>query len=154
FRPALGLLAAGAQDGEIRLWRAQVNVAGPYRAAPPTPFLDEPGYDGKHPLRVARSEGQGNDAHTPRAASKTIAHDQSVGFAELVAGTPWLVTTTGRVVHRYDWNAGSELEPRIELDATPATVALVNKQTLFARVNAYENSGNLEYLETYSLATG
>ena len=154
FRPAIGLLAAGAQDGEIRIWRTRTNAVEPYRAAPLVVLPgNEPGYDGSHLLRVAGREVQVIDRRTRSPASIAFVHDQDVAFAELVACTPWLVTTTGRRLHRYDWRAGRELEP-IDLEATPDAVTMVNGEALVVRLNGYESGANVEYLESYAIESG
>lgn len=111
------LLATGAQDGSLRVWRL-----------PPSPLLghlaptqrETPLYfDGHHLVAVEGRSVEVFDATDGKPRSPRMVLPQPAGFAALSPDGRTLVASSGHQLHVFEWRSGDLRYPPIQLGGSP-----------------------------------
>ncbi|GAB3515357.1 WD40 repeat domain-containing serine/threonine protein kinase [Pseudoxanthomonas daejeonensis] len=124
FDPARQLLATGAQDGSLRLWRLPAAPLRPHLG--PTQREATLHFDGRHLVAVDGHDTWIFDAQSGQALSPRMRLPQPVGFAALAADGRTLVASSGRELHVFDWRNGALRYPPIMLGGSPMDLWLAS----------------------------
>lgn len=149
-----GLFAAGAADGELRVWRHRPSTPLPARA-PLREMRDaQRQFDGRHVLHVegrhAQLKGLGA---TPDGA--LLDFPQAVGFAQALPGADFVLASAGRELHLRHGLDGTPRYPPLLLPATPsALLASPDGRRVIAAWQAHDGKASTLALRSIDAASG
>ena len=148
------LLATGAQDGSLRLWRLPPSpVPGPLA---PTQRETPLYFDGQHLAAVEGREVWVFDALDGQPRSPRMTLPQPVGFAALSPDGHILVASSSHALHVFEWRSGKLKYPPIPLGGSPMDLWLTaDGRSVVARwAHPSRMPVNQQRLQTYDLETG
>jgi hypothetical protein len=122
FAPSANLVAAAADDGELRLWRYREPQPLAAHSAPLAMPDSQRRIDGRYVLDVRGADLQRRRLDDGAPAGASIRLPQAAGFAQLVPDTDWIVASAGRHLHVLHGGDGSQRYAPIELPASPSAL--------------------------------
>jgi hypothetical protein len=122
FAPAANLIAAAADDGELRLWRYRDRQPLAARGALLAMPDSRRSIDGRYVLDVRGADLQRLRLADGAPAGVPIRLPQAAGFAQLVPDSDWIVATAGNRIHVRHGGNGRERYGPIELPASPSAL--------------------------------
>lgn len=147
------LFAAGASDGEVRIWRHRSPVPLPARA-PLREMRDaQRRFDGRHTLHVEGSRLQriGLDGET---AGTPMLFPQPIGFAQLSAND-LVIASAGRELHVRSSIDGRPRYPPLQLPATPSALLVSSDgRRMVAAWQAYASGRSILAMRSIDVASG
>lgn len=148
------MLATGAPDGMLRLWRLPPEPMRPFRS--PNRREMPLQFDGRHLVGVDGHGMQVFGAVDAQPRSPKMVLPQPPEFAALTADGRTLVASSGPRLHVFDWRSGRQRNRPIALGGMPTALLLSpnGRRALVRWLSPRRLPPNLQWVQAFDLDTG